>query len=112
MVDDLGAAVAAVPETAHLCLYHSWVAAYLTPGRQRALAAAVAEVAGRRPVSWVFAESPRETPGLPMPPPPAEAEQGATALVVVDDEGAGPRPRRLGDLHHHGSWLRWYPPGP
>ncbi|MGP8058625.1 MAG: DUF2332 domain-containing protein [Acidimicrobiales bacterium] len=111
MVEDLGSVTAAIPGSAHLCLFHSWVAAYLAPDRQRALSAAVEEVAARRPVSWLFAESPPETPGLLVPPPPVgDAERGATALVLVR-AGTGPLDaRRLADMHHHGAWLRWWGP--
>jgi len=109
MVDDLAQVAAGVPTEAHLCLFHSWVAAYLTPSRQGQLVAAVEEVARRRPLSWVFAESPYETPGLPVPPPPAGApERGATALVLVRAEGRELHGQRLGDMHPHGSWLRWW----
>jgi len=109
MVDDLAPVATGIPESAHLCLYHSWVAAYLTPARQRALVAAVEEVAARRPVSWIFAESPAETPGLPIPPPPGEApERGATTLVLVQATGRALGAHRLADMHHHGSWLRWW----
>ncbi len=113
MIDDLGRVVDRVPDHAHLCLFHSWVAAYLTPARQRELVAAVEAVAARRPLSWLFAESPYETPGLPVPPAPDEApERAATALVVVRAEGGALSPVRLADMHHHGTWLRWWPDRP
>lgn len=110
MVADLLRVTAALPDDSHLCVIHSWAAAYLDPGRQRALAGAVAEIARRRPVSWLFAEAPYEVPGLPVPAPAGEAMKEATALVLVEHTAAcdAPLVRRLADMHPHGRWLRWY----
>ena len=98
VVDDLAETVAEAPPDAHLCVYHSWVAAYLTTERQQALGAAIADVARSRPVSWVFAELPYEVPGLPVPPAPADRAgdrppKGATAVVLVDVDRDGRRSR-------------------
>ncbi len=112
VVGDLASVVASLPADAHACLLHSWVAAYLTPREQRALADAVSRVASTRPVSWIFAEAPYEVPGLPMPPPPGEKVRGATAVVLVDQApGLEPAARRLADMHPHGRWLHWYGTG-
>ncbi|MHB1584746.1 MAG: DUF2332 domain-containing protein, partial [Acidimicrobiales bacterium] len=108
MVDDLAAVAATVPADAPLCVFHTWSAAYLTAERQRSLAAAVAELARRRPVAWLFAEEPAEVPGLPVPPAPPEGRRGATALVLTTFHDRTPRSRRLADLHPHGRWLRWW----
>jgi hypothetical protein len=134
-VADLERVAATLPKDAHLCLLHSWVAAYFTPEEQRALSETVALLAATRPVSWIIAEAPYEVPGLPMPPPAGPATldppsvpgtpcapdtrasdgksekrvRGATAVVLVE-EGPG-RERtavRLGDMHSHGRWLHWY----
>jgi hypothetical protein len=115
VVDDLAETVAGAPPDAHLCVYHSWVAAYLTTERQQALGAAIADVARSRPVSWVFAELPYEVPGLPVPPAPADRAgdrppKGATAVVLVDVDRDGRRSRvhRLADVHPHGRWMYWW----
>lgn len=108
-VDDLAAMVAEVPTDAHLCVLHSWVAAYFTPAEQRDLADAVRGLAAARPVSWLFAESPYEVPGLPVPPPPGENVRGATAVVLVEDGPDRDRAAcRLADMQSHGRWLHWY----
>ncbi|MGH8981726.1 MAG: DUF2332 domain-containing protein [Acidimicrobiales bacterium] len=109
MVESLPRVAADVPAHVRLCLVHTWVAAYLPPDAQRALAVQVAAIAATRPVSWVFAEAPYEVPGLPMPPSPPGADRSATALVLVEDGPDTPRREwRLADMHSHGRWLRWF----
>ncbi len=111
-VEDLAPVVATLPADAHLCVMHSWMAAYLTAQEQRALADAVSHVASTRPVSWIFAEAPYEVPGLPMPPARGGKVRGATAVVLVDQApGLEPGVRRLADMHAHGRWLHWYGTG-
>ncbi len=108
-VTDLASVTASLPTDMHLCVLHSWVAAYFTPAEQRCLADVVEQLAASRPVSWLFAEAPYEVPGLPVPPPPGPKVRGATALVLVEQ---GPRQgrttHRLADMHSHGRWLHWY----
>lgn len=109
VVRDLPTAVLAAPADTHLCIFHTWVAAYLTPDRQEELAAAITAVSQDRPVSWLFAESPYEVPALPVPPAPAgRTVKGATALVLVDLDRDRRRARRLADMHPHGRWLHWW----
>jgi hypothetical protein len=112
MVDDLDRVAGTVDAGAPLVIFHSWVAAYLTAQRQAELYAAVRAVAESRPVHYLYAESPAETPGLPTPPPPDANPKGhlRTALVHVDlTEPAGSLlPVRLADLHPHGRWLQWW----
>lgn len=111
-LEDLVSTAALLPADAHLCVLHSWVAAYFTPAQQRSLADAIAVLAETRPVSWIFAEAPYEVPELPVPPPPAEKVHGATALVLVEQApGIDPSARRIGDMHSHGRWLYWYGAG-
>jgi hypothetical protein len=109
MVDDLAAAADDAPPSARLCLLHTWVAAYLSDTDQRRLAAAVAELARNRPVSWLFAEQPYEVPGLEVPSAPGGHGDGAaTAVVLVELDGPRRRAERLADMHPHGRWVRWW----
>lgn len=109
VVDDLPDLVAGAPPESHVCIVHSWVAAYLSSRRQEELAAAVAAIAAQRSVSWLFAENPYEVPRLPVPQPSAGTPaRGATALVLVESHGGRLEARRLADLHPHGRWLRWW----
>ncbi len=108
-VEDLASVVATLPADAHVCVLHTWAAAYLTPREQRALADTVAGLASARPVSWLFAETPYEVPELPLPTPAGEKVLGATAVVLVEQApGSGPVAHRVADMHPHGRWLRWY----
>ena len=110
MVEDLDEVVASVPDEAHLCLFHTWAAAYLAPRRQLDLVAAITGVGRHRPVSWLFAEHPFEVPALPVPhrPKGRSAPGSATALVAVELDGRTQSVLRLADAHHHGRWLYWW----
>jgi hypothetical protein len=109
LVDAVGAMAADAPPDSELCLFHSWVVAYLTPGEQRALCDAVADASRRRRVWWLFAESPFEAPELPFAPAPGEHDdRSATALMLVRAEDGAFHPHRLADMHYHGTWLHWW----
>lgn len=111
VVTSLQEAAQAAPAGTHLCIFHTWVAAYLTPSRQEDLAAAVSALAQDRPLSWIFAENPYEVPALEVPSPPGgQAVKGSTALVMVDFAGGRARSRRLADMHPHGRWIHWWGP--
>jgi hypothetical protein len=114
MVADLPRVAASIAGTTPLVVFHSWVAAYLDEGQQRALATEVHALGAARPVHHLYCETPFETPGLPTPlsPVPREGPDLATALVHIGPEG---QPERLADTHPHGYWIRWWPttrPGP
>jgi hypothetical protein len=110
IVDDLVAVAETIAEDGPLVIFHSWVAAYLSPERQGQLVEVVREVARTRPVHYLYAESPVETPGLPTPlsPSPGPTSHLTTALVHLDLTTEGAVPVRLADMHHHGNWLRWW----
>ena len=114
IVDDLPAVVEDIAEEGPLVLFHSWVAAYLSPERQRQLVETIRLLSTTRPLHYLYAESPVETPGLPTPPSPSPGPTSdlATALVHVPADGSAPV--RLANMHPHGNWLHWWvtPPGP
>jgi hypothetical protein len=109
MLIDLPRVVAAMPGAGPLVVFHSWVAAYLTEDEQQALAEHIGALDTRRPVHYLYAESPYETPGLPTPPSPVPrtGPDLATALVHVGPDGG--TAVRLADTHPHGYWIRWWP---
>jgi hypothetical protein len=107
MIEQLGPVAATVAPGQPLVVFHSWVAAYLSPSRQRELVEAVAALSGPRPVHHLYAESPFDTPGLPTPPPPVPHRNADTVTALVHIAPGG-RPVRLADLHPHGRSLRWW----
>jgi hypothetical protein len=111
MVSAVPAVAAAAPPDAALCVMHTWVAAYLTPGEQAALAESMAEASQRRPVYWLYLESPFEAPELPVAPLPGTAgdvNRAASALHLVELDRGTSVVHRLADMHHHGKWLQWF----
>jgi len=114
IIDALPGVVAGIDTEGPLVVFHSWVAAYLSPERQGELVETVRDLSRTRPLHYVYAEASVETPGLPTPPSPfpSTTTHLATALVHLDADGSPPV--RLADMHHHGKWLRWLatPTGP
>ncbi len=112
LVADLGSIVSEAPADTHLCIMHTWVAAYLSEERQRQLAEQVAKIAASRSLSWLYAEEPYESPGLPTPPSPdprPEEAKGATAVVLTEyTRGHSVGPWRIADMHPHGRWVHWW----
>jgi hypothetical protein len=109
IIDDLAAVADSIPDDGPLVVFHTWVAAYLSPERQGDLVQAIRGLSSRRTVHHLYAESPMETPGLPTPasPSPRPTSSLATALVHLAADGSAPV--RLADAHHHGKWLQWWP---
>jgi hypothetical protein len=108
IIDALPRVAEGIPTDSPLVVFHSWVAAYLSRERQGQLVETVRSLARTRPLHYLYAESPIETPGLPTPPSPSPdaTSQLTTALVHLPADGSAPV--RLADMHHHGKWLRWW----
>jgi hypothetical protein len=108
IIEDLPGVVEGIATDGPLVVFHSWVAAYLSPERQGQLVETVRQLSQARPLHYLYAEAPIETPGLPTPPSPAPGSTShlATALVHVPPDGSPPV--RLADMHHHGKWLQWW----
>jgi len=109
IIDDLPAVADRIDASGPLVVFHTWVAAYLSPQRQRELVATIGELARGRTLHYLYAEASAETPGLPTPasPSPRPTSHLATALVYLAPDGSPPV--RLADMHHHGNWLQWCP---
>jgi hypothetical protein len=108
IIDDLPDVVAGIPADGPLVVFHSWVAAYLSPERQGQLVDAVHDLGRTRPVHYLYAEAPVETPGLPTPPSPSPGPTSNLTTALVHLAADGSPPVRLADMHHHGKWLRWW----
>lgn len=104
-VEDLAAALDTVAAGGHPVVLNSWVLSYLTDARRDAYVAELRRWATGGDVSWVFAESPAQTPGLPHPP--QLAGEHLTALTMVRWRGGSEHVTHLARAHPHGYWMHW-----
>ncbi|MBI4882877.1 MAG: DUF2332 domain-containing protein [Actinobacteria bacterium] len=100
----VGKLIDELAEYGHPLVTTSWVLNYLGESGQRAFVAAVDEVGARCDLSWVVAESPAQTPGLPIPGAPDEE---ITVLSLVTWRRGRRVVRRLATAHPHGAWMNW-----
>jgi hypothetical protein len=114
IIDALPGVVEGIDTDGPLVVFHSWVAAYLSPERQGQLVETVRALSRSRPLHYLYAEAPIEATGLPTPPSPSPSSTSHLATAVVHVAPDGSAPLRLADMHHHGKWLRWWatPKGP
>jgi hypothetical protein len=89
----------------HPVVLTSWVLNYLPLRRQQDFVAALDRLGERFDLSWVIAESPAETPGLPVPT--EQPPEVLTVVSLVTWRGGRRTVTRLGTAHPHGYWLRW-----
>ena len=104
-VDDVPAVIDEIATDGHPVVTNSWVLNYLPRSRRDDYLTALDRVGRARDLSWVFAESPRDAPGLPFGP--AVADRAITALVLVRWRDGERRVDHLGVAHPHGYWLHW-----
>ncbi len=103
-VDRVAMVIEEVAAVAHPVVVTSWALNYL-PGPRRLDFVAQLDRLGRTgDLSWIVAESPQQTPELPVPATPDEA---ITVLSVVRWRGGRRSARRLATTHPHGYWLSW-----
>lgn len=89
----------------HPVITTSWVLSYFSEDEQRRFVDALDDVGRQRDLSWVVAESPAQTTGLPIPTS-AEPE-GLTVLSLVRWRSGRRSVHRLATTHPHGFWLHW-----
>ena len=107
-----GDAIGALPELVgeasahgHPVVTNSWVLNYLTPSQRTAYVATLDELGNQRDLSWIIAESPAQTPELPIPA--ASPGEDITVLSMVTWRGGHRVVRRLATTHPHGFWVHW-----
>ena len=89
----------------HPVVTTTWALNYLPATRRTEFVAVLDRLGARRDLSWVFAESPALTPGLPHATSHADGDLTALALVTWRD---GVRSvTHLGVAHPHGYWIHW-----
>lgn len=104
-VTALPAVVAEAAEHGHPVVTNSWVLNYLTGAQRTAYVGTLDNLGASRDLSWLIAESPAQTPELPVPTTsPAE---DITVLSMVTWRSGRRTVRRLATTHPHGFWLHW-----
>lgn len=88
----------------HPVVTTSWVLNYLSPDSRTAFVAELDRLGTMFDLSWVIAESPRETPELPVP---TTGDEDVTVLSLVTWRAGRRRVRRLATSHPHGNWINW-----
>jgi hypothetical protein len=88
----------------HPVVLNSWVLSYLTAPQRAEYLAELGRIGAERDLSWVYAEDPAQTAGLPYPP---DARHDTTVLMLVTWRSGTVRVRHLADCHPHGKWLHW-----
>lgn len=94
----------------HPVVMNSWVLNYLCEADRRAYVAELDSIGEHTDLSWIIAESPAETPGLPVPT--TEPPEQVTVLSLVRWRGGHRDVRRLATCHPHGYWMHWEWPLP
>ena len=102
-VDDVGSIVREVATAGHPVVLNSWVLNYLPEERRRRYVDVLDDLGGEQDLSWVLAESPLQTVGLPIPT--TDPPEVLTVLSVVTWRDGRRSVRRLGTAHPHGFWV-------
>lgn len=90
----------------HPVITNTWVLNYLTRQDRVAYVAALDALGAELDLSWVFAESPAQVGGVPVPPTDPTTDR--TVLTVVRWRDGERHVEHLAECHPHGYWLRWY----
>jgi hypothetical protein len=106
-VKDLAAVVREAAEHGHPVVTNSWVLNYLPHDTRLEYVAELERLGSEMDISWVIAEAPGQTVGLPVPT--TEPPEEITVVTLVRWRGGLRTVQRLGTTHPHGYWLRWEP---
>lgn len=104
-VDDLTEVMTRAAASGHPTLTTSWVLNYLPPDARRRFVAVLDGLGQGFDLSWVVAESPASTTGLPIPT--TDPPEDLTVLSLVRWRDARRSVRRLATCHPHGYWMHW-----
>lgn len=101
---DLATAVVRAREHGHPVVTTTWVLNYLSPAARTTFVAELDRLGTMFDLSWVIAESPRETPELPVP---TTGDEDITVLSSITWRNGRRSVRRLATAHPHGNWINW-----
>ena len=103
-VDSIADAVGRARSHGHPVVTTSWVLNYLAPARRSEFVDALDRVGSTTDLSWIIAESPKETPELPGH---RGSDELITVISLVTWRGGRRSVRRLATTHPHGNWVNW-----
>jgi hypothetical protein len=103
-VADVPALVREAATHGHPVVTNSWVLNYLSLEQRTSYVAALDALGSELDLSWVIAESPAQTPGLPVV---AGADEQITVITLVRWRRGERTVQRLGTTHPHGFWVHW-----
>jgi hypothetical protein len=103
-VDSVTGAVDRARTHGHPVVTTSWVLNYLTPARRSEFVDTLDRIGSRADLSWIIAESPKETPELPGH---AGSDEAITVISLVTWRDGRRSVRRLATTHPHGHWVHW-----
>lgn len=104
-VHDLAAVVDEAVIAGHPVVTNSWVLNYLPHDVRLAYVAELDRIGASHDLSWIIAEAPAQTPGLPVPT--SDPAEEITVVSLVRWRGGRRTVQRLASTHPHGYWLRW-----
>jgi hypothetical protein len=103
-VDDIVSTIDTIAGSGHPVVMNSWVLNYLPEDRQREFVNELNRFGNSSDLSWVVAESPAQTPGLPIP---GRADEHDTVVSIVRWRHGERSIDRVAVCHPHECWLHW-----
>ena len=104
-VESLEELVTEARNYAHPVVTNSWVLNYLSHEQRLAYVAELDRLGAEHDLSWVIAESPAVTEGLPVLT--TDPPEDITVLSLVRWRNGARTAKRLATVHPHGYWMRW-----
>ena len=103
-VENIARLVAEASAYGHPTVTTSWVMNYLSPAQRNGFVNELIRIGTTTDVSWVIAESPLETPELPVSSSDGE---DITVISLVTWRNGQQVSTRLARTHPHGNWIHW-----
>jgi hypothetical protein len=104
-IADLAATIASVARRGHPVVTNSWVLNYLSDEARGRYVEELDRIGADIDLSWIIAEAPAQTVGLPVPT--TDEPEEITVVSVVRWRGGVRIVERLATTHPHGYWLHW-----
>jgi len=103
-VENITRLVAEASAYGHPTVTTSWVMNYLSPAQRNSFVNELVRIGTTTDVSWIIAESPLETPELPVTSSDGE---DITVISLVTWRNGQQVSTRLARTHPHGDWIHW-----